>query len=260
MVVSIHPEASRVGAEVMRQGGNAVDAAVATGFALAVVHPAAGNIGGGGFLLLRFANGETHFVDFREKAPLKATEKMYLDEQGKVVEGLSLYGYKAIGVPGSVAGLAHAQQKWGKLSLKQVVAPAIKLAQDGFPLTSRDAEELQDPELAKFPESRRVFQRDGNFYRQGEVFRQPELARTLERIANDPNDFYKGKLAEEIAATLQKSGALITADDLAKYEVKERKPVRGIYRGLEIISAPPPTRLHEVWRHGPRRGERPRQE
>jgi gamma-glutamyltranspeptidase / glutathione hydrolase len=241
MVVSIHPEASRVGAEVVRQGGNAVDAAVATGFALAVVHPAAGNIGGGGFLLLRFANGETHFVDFREKAPLKATEKMYLDAQGKVVEGLSLYGYKAIGVPGSVAGLAHAQKKWGKLSLKQVMAPAIKLARDGFPLTYRDAEELQDPDLAKFAESRRVFQRDGNFYKQGEVFRQPELARTLERIAADPNDFYKGKLAQEIAATLQEGGALITADDLAKYEVKERKPVRGTYRSYEIISAPPPS-------------------
>jgi gamma-glutamyltranspeptidase/glutathione hydrolase len=241
MVVSIHPEASRVGAEVMHQGGNAVDAAVATGFALAVVHPAAGNIGGGGFLLLRFANGETHFVDFREKAPLKATEKMYLNEQGKVVEGLSLYGYKAIGVPGSVAGLAHAQKKWGKLSLKQVMAPAIKLAQDGFPLTFRDAEGLQDPELAKFAESRRVFQRDGNLYKQGEVFKQPELARTLERIAANPDDFYKGKLAQEIAATLQKGGALITADDLATYEVKERKPVRGTYRGYEIISAPPPS-------------------
>jgi gamma-glutamyltranspeptidase / glutathione hydrolase len=241
MVVSVHPEASRVGVDVMRAGGNAVDAAVATGFSLAVVHPAAGNLGGGGFLLLRFRNGETHFVDFREMAPAKATANMYQDANGKVIEGLSLYGYKAIGVPGSVAGLAYAQKKWGKLTLKQVMAPAIKLARDGFALTFRDAEQLQDSELAKFPESRRIFQRDGNFYKQGEVFKQPVLARTLERIAADPADFYKGQLARELAVALQKGGALITAEDLAKYEVKERAPVRGTYRGYDVISAPPPS-------------------
>jgi gamma-glutamyltranspeptidase / glutathione hydrolase len=241
IVVSVNELASHVGADIMQAGGNAIDAAVATGFALAVVHPAAGNIGGGGFMLIRMADGKAHFVDYREKAPAAATRDMYLDAQGNVIPGASEIGYKAIGVPGSVAGMVYAEQKWGKLTLKQVMAPAIKLARDGYALTWDQARDLHDQYLAKFPESHRVFQRDGYYYKPGETFRQPDLAHTLERIAKDPQDFYRGSLARELAAAVQKGGGLITADDLAHYEVREREPVRGTYRGYEILSAPPPS-------------------
>ena len=241
IVVSIHELASRAGVEIMQAGGNAVDAAVATGFALAVVHPQAGNIGGGGFLLLRTATGETHFIDYREKAPAAATETMYLDAQGNVIPGLSVIGYKSISVPGSVAGLIYAEKKYGKLSLEKVIAPAIRLARDGFPLAYADAQQLRDKDLTKFPDSSRIFQRDGNFYQPGETFKQPELAHTLERIAKNPDDFYHGALARELAAAIQKGGGLVTAADLAAYEVKEREPIRGTYRGYDIISAPPPS-------------------
>jgi gamma-glutamyltranspeptidase / glutathione hydrolase len=241
MVVSVHQLASQVGVEILQAGGNAVDAAVATGFALAVVHPAAGNIGGGGFMLIRMADGKTHFLDYREKAPAAATPTMYLDEHGNVIEGASEIGYKAIGVPGSVAGMAYAEQHYGKLSLKQVMEPAIKLARDGYALTWSEAADLHDRYLAKFSESRRVFQRNGDYYKAGEVFRQPDLARTLDRIAANPDDFYHGALARELSAALQKGGGLITAADLAAYEVKEREPVRGTYRDYEVLSAPPPS-------------------
>ncbi|MGC2225336.1 MAG: gamma-glutamyltransferase, partial [Candidatus Sulfotelmatobacter sp.] len=233
---------SRAGVEIMQAGGNAVDAAVATGFALAVVHPAAGNLGGGGFMLIRMADGKAHFIDYREKAPAAAKADMYLDAQGNVIEGASEIGYKSIGVPGSVAGMVYAEQKYGKLTLQQVMAPAIRLAREGYALSWREARDFQrDKYLTKFPESRRIFQRDGNFYQPGEIFRQPDLARTLERIAAKPDDFYHGALAQELAAAMQKGGGLITADDLAHYEVKEREPVRGSYRGYEIISSPPPS-------------------
>jgi gamma-glutamyltranspeptidase/glutathione hydrolase len=241
MVVSIHPEASKIGAEIMRQGGNAVDAAVATGFALAVVHPSAGNIGGGGFMLLRKANGEIHFVDFREKAPKAASRDMYLDGHGNVIPKASLIGYKAIGVPGSVAGLVYAQKHWGKLPLRTVMQPAILLARQGVRLTYEEAQSMHDADLAQFPDSKRIFQRGGKLYEPGEIFRQPELARTLERIAINPQDFYKGAMARELAAEIKRGGGLITAEDLAEYEVKDRQPVRGTYRGYEIISAPPPS-------------------
>lgn len=241
MVVSVQELASQVGVDILQRGGNAVDAAVATGFALAVVHPPAGNIGGGGFMLIRMADGQTHFLDYREKAPAAATRDMYLDAQGNVIKGASEIGYKSIGVPGSVAGLTYAEQHWGKLSLKQVMAPAIKLALDGYALTWGEAQDFHDHYLAQFPESHRVFQRDGNYYKPGEIFRQPDLARTLERIAENPDDFYHGALARELAATMQKGGGLITAADLAHYEVKEREPVRGTYRGYEVISSPPPS-------------------
>lgn len=241
IVVSVHELASRAGVEIMRAGGNAVDAAVATGFALAVVHPAAGNLGGGGFMLVRMSDGKTHFIDFREKAPAAATPNMYLDAQGDVTDDTWL-GYRAIGVPGSVAGLVYAETNFGKLTLAQVIAPAIKLARDGYPLTWEEARDMrEDKYLGKYSESRHIFQRDGNFYKADEVFRQPDLARTLERIASDPGDFYHGAMARELAASIQKGGGLITADDLAHYEVKERVPVEGSYRGYEIISAPPPS-------------------
>ena len=242
MVVSVHELASRAGVEIMQAGGNAIDAAVATGFALAVVHPPAGNLGGGGFMLVRMADGKVHFLDYREKAPAAATADMYLDAQGNVVEDASVIGYKAIGVPGSVAGMVYAEQKYGKLTLKQVIAPAIRLAREGYALTWGEARDFRDDQyLGKFVESRRIFQRDGNYYQPGEIFRQPDLARTLERIAAQPDDFYHGALARELAAAMQKGGGLITADDLARYEVKEREPIRGTYRGYEIISAPPPS-------------------
>src|SRR5205807_8418120 len=203
IVVSVHQEASKAGAAIMRQGGNAVDAAVATGFALAVVHPAAGNIGGGGFMLLRLANGETHFLDYREKAPKAATRDMYLDAQGNVIPDASLVGYKAIGVPGSVAGMVYAQKHWGKLPLRAVMQPAIRLAREGVRLTYEEAQSMRhDGHLAAFPDSKRIFQRDGKFYQSGEIFRQPALARTLERIAADPNDFYNGAMARELAADI----------------------------------------------------------
>jgi len=241
IVVSVHELASRAGVEILQAGGNAIDAAVATGFALAVVHPPAGNIGGGGFMLVRMSDGATHFLDYREKAPAAATREMYLDAQGNVIDGASEIGYKSIGVPGSVAGMVYAEQKYGKLTLKRVMTPAIRLALEGYALTWEEAQDMHDRHLAEFPESRRVFQRNGDFYKPGELFRQPDLARTLERIAAKPDDFYHGSLALELAAAMQKGGGLITAADLAAYEVKEREPVRGTYRGYEIISAPPPS-------------------
>src|ERR1700736_3780842 len=220
IVVSVHEQASRVGVEIMCAAGNAVDAAVATGFALAVVHPAAGNIGGGGFMLIRLADGKAHFLDYREMAPAGATRDMYLDAQGNVIEGASEIGYKAIGVPGSVAGMVYAEQKYGKLTLKQVMAPAIQLAHDGYALSWEEAADMHDRHLAEFPESHRVFQRNGDYYRRGEIFRQPDLARTLGRIAEKPDDFYHGALARDLAAAMQKGGGLITPDDLARYEGK----------------------------------------
>jgi gamma-glutamyltranspeptidase / glutathione hydrolase len=242
MVASVRASASRVGVQVMKAGGNAVDAAVAVGFALAVVYPQAGNLGGGGLMLIRLADGKTHFIDYREKAPAAATANMYLDSQGNVTEDASTVGYKAIGVPGSVAGMVYAEKKYGKLSLAQVMAPAIKLAEEGFALSADDAKDLRDDKhLAQFPESRRIFQRDGNYYKAGELFKQPDLARTLKRIAANPDDFYHGAMARELAAAMQKGGGLIVVGDLADYEVKEREVVRGSYRGYDIISAPPPS-------------------
>ena len=241
MVVSVQELASQAGVDILHQGGNAVDAAVATGFALAVVHPQDGNIGGGGFMLLRTADGLAHFLDYREKAPAKATRDMYLDDKGNIIPGASTIGYKAIGVPGSVAGMVYAEKKYGKLTLAQVMAPAIRLARDGFALSWGQADDMRDPELAKFPASRHIFQRDGKYYQAGEVFRQPELAATLQKIAANPGDFYHGEMARQIAAAVQQGGGLITVQDLASYEVKERRPIHGTYRGYEILGAPPPS-------------------
>ena len=245
MVVSVHHLASDAGLEVLRAGGNAVDAAVATGFALAVVHPAAGNLGGGGFMLVRTHDGHATFIDYREKAPLAATESMYQDSQGNVLpaENLqsSVIGYRSIATPGSVAGLVYAERKYGKLGLARVMAPAIKVAAEGFVLTDEEAKELTDSDLAKFPDSKRIFQRDGQLYKEGETFRQPELARTLQRIATDPDDFYRGKMAHELIDELKKGGALLTLDDLAQYTVVERTPVTGSFHNYTVISAPPPS-------------------
>ncbi|MGD0293973.1 MAG: gamma-glutamyltransferase [Terracidiphilus sp.] len=241
MVVSVHHLASDAGLEMLRAGGNAVDASVATGFALAVVHPAAGNLGGGGFLLLRAHDGKTTFIDFREKAPLQATETMYQDASGNVIPNSSLLGYRSIATPGSVAGLVYAERKYGKLGLRRVIAPAIRLAAQGFLLTAEEAHELSDPDLTLFPDSRRIFQRDGQLYKEGETFRQPELARTLQRIAADPDNFYHGKMAHELVADLHKGGALLTLEDLAAYTVVERAPIAGSFHNFTILSAPPPS-------------------
>jgi len=245
MVVSEHHLASDAGLEVLRQGGNAVDAAVATGFALSVVYPVAGNLGGGGFMLLRLHDGKTTFIDYREKAPLAATATMYQDAQGNVLPEDSLQssilGYRAIATPGSVAGLAYAERKYGKLGLQRVMAPAIRLARDGFTLTEEEARELGDKDLALFPDSRRIFQRNGGLFKAGDTFKQPELAATLVRIAADPDDFYRGKMAQELVGDLKKGGALLTLADLAQYNVVERTPVTGTFRDYTIVSSPPPS-------------------
>jgi gamma-glutamyltranspeptidase/glutathione hydrolase len=246
MVVSIHHDATDAGVKVLREGGNAVDAAVAVGFALAVVHPVAGNLGGGGFMLIRpgskkLAGGKAKFLDYREKAPAAASTNMYLDAKGNVVKGMSTEGEKSSGVPGSVAGLTYAEAHYGRLGLAKVMAPAIRLARDGFVLSEEEARTMHSPLLTRFPASRKIFQRDGDFYKGGETFKQPELAVTLERIAADPSDFYKGKMAAEIAAFEAANDGLITARDLAAYEVKERVPLVGYYHGLEVLTSPPPS-------------------
>jgi len=245
MVVSVHHLAADAGVEILREGGNAVDAAVATGFVLAVVHPIAGNLGGGGFMLIRTHDGRSTFLDFREKAPMVATRNMYLDAEGNVIPETSLdssvLGYRSIAVPGSVAGLTFAEGKYGKLGLKRVMAPAIRFASDGFELSAQEANELTDPDLSKFPDSKHIFQRDGSFYKAGEIFRQPILAETLRRIANDPEGFYHGKMAEQLVADLKKGNALITTEDLARYTVVERKPIIGTFHNYTILSAPPPS-------------------
>ena len=241
MVVSVHHLATDAGVEILKEGGNAVDAAVATGFALAVVYPYAGNLGGGGFMLIHLHSGKNTFIDYRERAPLAATVNMYLDARGNVIPDKSIVGYKGIGVPGSVAGMVYAEKKYGKLTLKQVMAPAIRLAADGYVLTEEEAHELHDSELTEFTESKHIFQRDGNFYKAGEVFKQPELAATLSTIAANPDDFYHGKIAQKLAADIQQGGGIVTPEDLAGYSVKERVPVYGTYRGYTIVSSPPPS-------------------
>ncbi len=245
MVVTIHHDATDAGVQILQAGGNAIDAAVAVAFALAVVYPQAGNLGGGGFMLLRTHKGhhgfQTHFLDYREKAPAAASRDMYLDAQGNVAPGRSTEGYLASGVPGTVAGLAYAQSHFGKLSLAQDIAPAIKLASDGYTLSEPEAANLQNKTLTQFPASAHIFQRDGNFYKAGDRFAQPVLAETLRQIAANPADFYKGVLANTIATEMQKNGGLLTTADLAAYQVKDRAPVVGTYHGYKIITAPPPS-------------------
>jgi gamma-glutamyltranspeptidase/glutathione hydrolase len=241
MVVTIHHDATDAGLSILKQGGNAIDAAVAVGFTLAVVYPQAGNIGGGGFMLIRNKDGQTHFLDYREKAPTAASADMYLDAQKNVVPGLSTIGYKASGIPGTVAGLVYAQKHFGKLTLAEDMAPAIHLATAGYVLSAEEAQNLHSHNLTRFSTSTQIFQRNGNFYQAGDTFQQPLLAATLQRIAASPDDFYKGEIAKQIAAFEKTGGGLITAQDLAAYEVKDRAPVTGTYHGYNIITAPPPS-------------------
>jgi gamma-glutamyltranspeptidase/glutathione hydrolase len=248
MVASTDRVASEVGVEIMKRGGNAVDAAVAVAFALAVTYPIAGNLGGGGFMLIRRADGSVTAIDYRETAPAAATRDMYLTPEGELIkgEGSSLVGYRASGVPGTVAGLAmaHKQHGSGKLTWSQLIEPARKLASDGFTVGYHTAGALADHQemFANYPESRRIFLRDGKLYREGEILKQPELAATLARLQkNGAREFYEGETARLIADDMQRNGGLITAEDLRSYTPKERVPLRGTYRGHEIISMPPPS-------------------
>ncbi|MFN7995220.1 MAG: gamma-glutamyltransferase [Bryobacteraceae bacterium] len=243
MVVTVEKHATDAGLAVLQAGGNAVDAAVAAGFALAVTHPSAGNIGGGGFMLVRFADGRTTFLDFRERAPEKASRDMYLDASGKPTNE-SQVGYRAAGVPGSVRGFEYASKKYGRKPWADVVAPAVKLAGEGFPLSYGTAKSLSGSTglLGQFPESKRIFLRGGKPYEPGETLVQPDLARTLERIRQQgARDFYEGETARLLAADMERHGGLITAADLKNYTVVERKPLTGSYRGYEIMTAPPPS-------------------
>lgn len=247
MVVSSQALASQAGIDILKLGGNAVDAAVAVGYAQAVVNPCCGNIGGGGFMTLHLADGKDTFIDFREMAPAAATANMYLDDKGELKKGASLYGYLAAGVPGTVKGLemALAQYGSGKVSREQIMAPAIKLARDGFVLTRADTDVL-DTSLQKFrddKEAGKIFLRaDGSPLQPGDRLVQSDLANTLEAIASSGADaFYKGKIPEAVAAASQAGGGILSVDDFGNYKAAERTPVRCDYRGYEFISAPPPS-------------------
>jgi gamma-glutamyltranspeptidase / glutathione hydrolase len=248
MVASTERVASEIGVEVMKRGGNAVDAAVAVAFALAVVYPSAGNLGGGGFMMIRLSDGRATAIDYRETAPAKATRDMYVGADGELIKGeeSSVLGYRAAGTPGTVAGMAMALKKYGsgKLTWAELIEPARKLAADGFVVTHRTEKLLAGAHdiLERFADSRRIFLRDGKFYREGEMLRQPELAATLARLQKKgPREFYEGETARLIAEEMERHRGLITADDLREYRPKERVPLRGNYRGHEIISMPPPS-------------------
>lgn len=248
MVASQHELASRIGVEVMKKGGNAVDAAIAVGIALAVVYPEAGNLGGGGFMLMRFKDGRATSIDYREMAPAAAHRDIYIDKDGNLIrgEGGSTVGYRASGVPGTLAGFEMAFRKYGsgKVKWSDLVEPSRRLAAEGYVLSNRLAVLLYAYRewLAKYPDSSRIFLRDGKYYEEGELFKQPELAETLGRISRDgAKEFYTGKTAQMIADDMKANGGLITLEDLKNYVAKERTPLRGTYRGHEIISMPPPS-------------------
>ncbi|MYB37364.1 MAG: gamma-glutamyltransferase [Gammaproteobacteria bacterium] len=245
VVASRSPIASEVGVEIMRTGGNAVDAAVATGFALAVTYPSAGNLGGGGFVLIHTAEGEVVANDHREKAPLAATHDMYLDEEGEVVEGLSTASPLAVGVPGTVDGLLAALERHGTISRREAIAPALRLARHGFPLPHDIAQQLASRReaFAEHPATLAVFSKpDGEPFAAGDLFRQPDLAASLERIAEQGRDgFYQGETADLIVREMEQIGGLVTREDLAAYRSAWREPVRGTYREHEIVAMPPPS-------------------
>lgn len=245
LAVSTHELADAIGQKVLDSGGNAIDAAVAVGYALSVVHPAAGNIGGGGFALIHLANGQNITLDFREVAPAKATRDMYLDKNGNVIQDLSVVGYLAAGVPGTVKGMSAMLDKYGTKKLADLIAPSIELAEKGFAITERQAQTMLEAQgnLAKFASSKKYFLKpDGKTYKQGEILVQKDLAKTLRLIAQKgPDAFYKGEIAGMIEADMKKNGGIITKQDLAQYEVVWRKPVEGTYRGYKILSMSPPS-------------------
>lgn len=241
MVIAQEGLATDAGVRVLKAGGNAVDAAIAVGFALAATHPSAGNIGGGGFMLIRLADGRTTFIDFRERAPQHASHDMYLDAQGKLTRD-SIDGWRASGVPGTVRGFDLAHEKYGRLKWADDMAPAIELAKAHI-LSYDEAESMRrSRNLAKYPDSHRIFQRDGKFYEPGDTFSQPELAATLERIAkNGANEFYAGETAKKLAEAEAKNGGVITLADLKAMTAVERTPLTGKYKGYDIVTSPPPS-------------------
>ncbi len=245
MVVSSQHLASKIGVDILKQGGNAVDAAVAVGYAQAVVNPCCGNLGGGGFMTIHLADGRETFINFRETAPAAASANMYLDAAGNVVKDASLYGYLAAGVPGTVLGLEHAQRKYGKLKRAQVMAPAIRLARDGFILNRGDTDILDTTiaRLRKDPEAARIFLRkDGSPLQPGDRLVQRDLARTLAAISRRGADaFYQGRIPQAIEKAAASAGGILTAADFAAYRVDERAPVSCDYRGYVFVSAPPPS-------------------
>ena len=247
IVASTNEVASQVGVDIMKRGGNAIDAAIAVAFALAVTHPAAGNLGGGGFMMIRLKNGKTTAIDYREMAPAAATHNVYLDKDGNLIkgEGGSLVGYRAAGVPGTVRGMELAFKKYGskKLTWTDLIEPARRLA-TGFTVTYNLARSLRgnNDYLAKYPETKRIYLKGGKFYNEGEIFRQPELAATFSRLqTSGPNEFYEGQTARMIVDDVQRHHGLITMADMHGYVAKERQPVRGSYRGYEVLSMPPPS-------------------
>ncbi|HDZ4933052.1 TPA: gamma-glutamyltransferase [Campylobacter jejuni] len=245
LVLSTYELANKIGKEVLDKGGNAIDAAVAVGYALAVVHPAAGNIGGGGFAVIHLANGENTTLDFREMAPLKASRDMYLDSKGEVIKDASTIGYLAAGVPGTVKGMSAMLDRYGTMKLKDLIAPAIKLAEKGFLISDRQEQTMLEAKdmFKKFPSSSKYFlKEDGSTYKSGDLFIQKDLAKTLKLIAKEgPDAFYKGKIADLIASDMVKNKGIITKEDLAQYQVIWRKPVKGTYRNYDIISMAPPS-------------------
>jgi len=248
MVATDEELGSKAGVEILKRGGNAVDAAVAVAFALAVVEPAPGNIGGGGFMLVRLADGRTTFLDYREVAPGAATRNMYIKPDGKLDEQASVIGYKSVAVPGTVAGLELAVKTYGTMKLAEVMGPAIRLAEDGFAVSEKLAQELQreKTDLERFPVSRRIFLNDGKMLKAGDTLKQPELAATLKRIAQKgAEEFYSGETARMIAADMAKSGGLITLEDLAAYKPRVREVLRAKYESggheWEVVTSPPPS-------------------
>ena len=245
MVVSANQIASDVGAQVLRNGGNAIDAAIATGFALAVVHPTAGNIGGGGFMVIRFPDGRTTALDFREKAPLRAHAEMFVDPAtGEYSSRIHHRSHLAVGVPGTVAGFDYAHRKYGSADWSSLVQPAVALASEGFPLSENLSRSFANvlESMRDYPASVAAFSHNGTPYPEGHVWRQPDLARTLERIRAERRDgFYTGETARLVAAEMERGGGMITMEDLARYEPREMTPVTGTYRGYDIISMAPPS-------------------
>jgi len=248
IVASTNEVASQVGVDVLKRGGNAIDAAIAVAFALAVTHPAAGNLSGGGFMMIRLKNGKTTAIDYREMAPAAATRNIYLDKDGELIkgEGGSLVGYRAAGVPGTVRGMELALKKYGsgKLNWSQLIEPARRLAANGFVVTYELARSLRSDKeyLSTYPETKRIYLKGGNFYNEGEIFRQPDLAGTFARLQRSgPNEFYEGQTAKLIVDDIKRHNGFMTAEDLRGYVAKERTPLHGNYRGYEIISMPPPS-------------------
>ena len=243
MVSSQQWIASQVGADVLSSGGNAVDAAIATGFALAVTHPTAGNIGGGGFMVIRFPNGQSTAIDFREKAPLASHPEMWLDESGEYSSEVHHRSYKAVGVPGTVAGFDKANRLYGVAAWADLVQPAIDLAGEGFELSESLAGSIaRFASRSPYEATVSAFTKGGAPYQVGESWSQPDLARSLERIRDDRRDgFYQGETASLIAAEMRRGGGLITLEDLSRYQARERATIQGTYRGYDVISMPPPS-------------------